>query len=83
MGKSNILQRRKKCLIFNFQDVQIGGRDKILSTPQCGKKIIVNQTKPILVVVSIKPFTCQMSFRQNYFSLEIEWAVFTETAHSS
>ena len=83
MGKSNILQRRKKCLIFNFQDVQIGGRDKILSTPQRGKKIIVNQTKPILVVVSIKPFTCQMIFRQNYFSLEIEWAVFTETAHSS
>ena len=83
MGKSNILQLRKKCLIFNFQDVQIGGRDKILSTPQRGKKIIVSQTKPILVVVSIKPFTCQMSFRQNYFSLEIEWAVFTETAHAS
>ena len=83
MGKSNILQLRKKCLIFNFQDVQIGGRDKILSTPQRGKKIIVSQTKPILVVASIKPFTCQMSFRQNYFSLEIEWAVFTETALSS
>ena len=83
MGKSNILQLRKKCLIFNFQDVQIGGRDKILSTPQRGKKIIVSQTKPILVVVSIKPFTCQMSFRQIYFSLEIEWAVFTETALSS
>ena len=33
MGKSNILQRRKKCLIFNFQDVQIRGRDKILSAP--------------------------------------------------
>ena len=61
----------QKCLIFNFQDVQIGGR---------GKKIIVNQSKPIIVVVSIKPSTCQMSFRQNYFSLEIEWAVFTETA---
>ena len=83
MGKSNILQRGKKCLTFNFQDVQIGGRDKILSAPQHGKKIIVNQTKPILVVVSIKPSTCQMSFRQNYFSLEIEWAVFTETAHAS
>ena len=80
MGESNILQRGKKCLTFNFQDVQIGGRDKILSAPQRGKKIIVNQTKPILVVVSIKPSTCQMSFRQNYFSLEIEWAVFAETA---
>ena len=30
-------------------------------------------------LVSIKPFTRQ-SLRQNYFSREIEWAVFTETA---
>ena len=48
-------------------------------TPQRDQKIIVNQSKPILVIVSIKPFTCQ-SFRQNYFSREIEWEVFTETA---
>ena len=54
-------------------------RDKILGAPQRGQKIIVNQSKPILVIVSIKPFTRQ-SFRQNYFSREIEWAVFTETA---
>ena len=47
--------------------------------PQRGQKIIVNQSKPILVKVSIKPFTRQ-SFRQNYFSREIEWAVFTEIA---
>ena len=47
------------------------GRDKILSASQRGKKIIVNQSKPILVIVSIKPFTCQ-SFRQNYFSRETE-----------
>ena len=47
--------------------------------PQRGQKIIVNQSKPILVIVSIKPFTRQ-SFRQNYFSPETEWAVFTETA---
>ena len=46
---------------------------------QGGQKIIVNQSKPILLIVSIKPFTRQ-SFRQNYFSREIEWAVFTETA---
>ena len=60
----------------NFQDVQTGrGRPNT----QRGQKIIVNQSKPILVIVSIKPFTCQ-SFRQNYFSREIEWAVFTETA---
>ena len=55
-------------------------RDKILGTPQQrGQTIIVNQSKPILVVVSMKPFTCK-SFRQNEFSREIEWAVFTETA---
>ena len=53
--------------------------DKILGAPQRGQKIIVNQSKPILVIVSIKPFTRQ-SFRQNYFSREIEWEVFTETA---
>ena len=52
-------------------------RDKILGAPQRGQKIIVNQSKPILVIVSIKPFTRQ-SFRQNYFSREIEWAVFTD-----
>ena len=54
-------------------------RDKILGAPQqCDQTIIVNQSKPILVVVSMKPFTCK-SFRQNEFSREIEWAVFTET----
>ena len=52
-------------------------RDKILCAPQRGKKIIINQSKPHLVIISIKLFTCQ-SFRQNYFSCEIEWAVFTE-----
>ena len=54
-------------------------RHKILSAPQRSQNIIVNQSKPILVIVSIKPFTCQ-SFSQSYFSCEIEWAVFTETA---
>ena len=55
-------------------------RDKILGAPQQrGQTIIVNQSKPILVVVSMKPFTCK-SFRQKEFSREIEWAVFTETA---
>ena len=75
------LQHRKKCQIFSSQDVQNGRgrRDKILGAPQRGQKIIVNQSKPILVIVSIKPFTRQ-SFRQNYFSHESEWAVFTETA---
>ena len=53
-------------------------REKILSAPQRGQKIIVNQGKLVLVIVSIRPFTCP-NFRQNYFSREIEWAVFTET----
>ena len=41
--------------------------------PPARTEIIVNQSKPILVIVSIKPFTCQ-SFGQNHFSREIEWA---------
>ena len=66
---------------FQFQDVQNWTwRDKILGAPQRGKKIIVNQSKPyILLIVSIKPFTCK-SFRQNYFSREIKWVIFTEAA---
>ena len=66
----------------NFQFLRranLPWRDKILGAHQRGQKIIVNQSKPILVMVLIKPFTCQ-SFRQNYFSREIAWAVFTETA---
>ena len=54
-------------------------RDKILGASQRGQISIVNQSKPTLVIVSTKPFTRQ-SFRQNYFSREIEWAVFTGTA---
>ena len=38
-------------------------RDKILDAPQCSQKIIMNQSKPNLVIVLIKPFTRQ-SFRQ-------------------
>ena len=49
-------------------------QDKILGAPQRGKKIIITQSKPHLVIISIKLFTCQ-SFRHNYFSREIEWAV--------
>ena len=54
-------------------------RDKILGALQRGQKIIVNESKPFLVIVSILFFTC-LSFRQNCFSREIERAVFTETA---
>ena len=73
-------KNQKKCQIFSFQDVQNGrGRDKILGAPQRSQKIIVNLSKPILVIVSIKRFTRQ-SFKQNYSSREIEWVDFTETA---
>ena len=41
---------------------------------QRGQKIIMNQSKPILDIVLIKPFTCR-SFSENYFSREIEWVV--------
>ena len=36
-------------------------RDKILGAPQRGQKIIVNQSKPILVIVSIKPSLARVS----------------------
>ena len=50
--KSNILQRRKNCLIFNFQGEQTAvWRDKT----QRGQKNIVNQSKPILVLVRLLP----------------------------
>ena len=54
-------------------------RDKILGVPQRSQKIIVNQRKPIIVIVWIKLFTRQ-GFTQNCFQREIEWAVFTATA---
>ena len=68
----------------HFQDLQTGHGGTKYSVhpppPWATRNIIVSQRKPILVIVStIKPFTCQ-SFGQNYFSREIEWAVFTETA---
>ena len=62
-----------------FKTCQMAVAGENTQHPQRGQKIIVNQSKPILVIVSIKPFTRQ-SFRQNYFSREIEWTVFTETA---
>ena len=53
-----MLQRRKKCQISVFHDVQNGrGGTKYLAPYQRGQKIILNQSKPILVIVSMKPFT--------------------------
>ena len=36
-------------------------QDKILDAPRRGQKIIVNQSKPILVIVSIKPSLTRVS----------------------
>jgi len=58
MCKSNILQLPQKMP----NNVQIGcGRTKILSAPTHGNKIIVNQSKPILVIVSINPSLVRVS----------------------
>ena len=58
----------QKCLIFNFQDVQIGGRDKILSAPQRGKKIIVNQIKQTYFSCSLdKAFHLPDEFQAKLF----------------
>ena len=64
-------------LIFKTRKLAVAGEHT--QRPQWGQKIIMNQSKPILVMVSIKPFTCE-SFRQNYFLRDIERAAFSETA---
>ena len=69
--------KNAKFLVFKTCKMAVAGQNT--RRPQRGQKSIVNQSKPILVIVSMKPFTRQ-SFRQNYFSREIEWVVFTETA---
>ena len=70
----------------NFQfSRRENGRDKILGAPQRSQKIIVNQCTgsgsycEYFSYSLDKPFI-RRSFRQNYFSREIEWAVSTETA---
>ena len=60
----------KKVLNFQFsRRAKWPWGDKILGAPKRFQEIIVNQSKPIFVIVSIKPFTRQ-SFRQNYLSSE-------------
>ena len=70
-------QKNAKFSVFKTCKMAVAGQNT--GRPPARQKIIVNQSKPILVIVSIRPFTCQ-SFRQNSFSREIEWAAFTETA---
>ena len=72
----------QKWLIFNFQDMQIGlgGTKYFIAPPARQESYCESNSKPVLVIVAIRPFTCQ-SFRQSYVSREIdEWAVFTDTA---
>ena len=58
-----------KFSVFKTSKMAVVGQNT--RRPQRSQKIIVNQSKPILGMVSIKPITCQ-SFRQNCFSREIE-----------
>ena len=69
----------QKWLIFKFQDMQIGlgGTKYFIAPPSRQESHCESNSKPVLVIAAIRPFTCQ-SFRQNYVSREIEWAVFTE-----
>ena len=70
-------QKNAKFSVFKKCKMAVAGQNT--RRPPGGQKIIMNQRQPVLVIVSIKPFTRQ-SLRQNYFSREIEWAFFTETA---
>ena len=70
-------QKMPNFSVFKTCKMAMGGQNT--RRPKRFQEIIVNQSKPIFVIVSIKPFTRQ-SFRQNYLSGEIAWAVFTETA---
>ena len=47
----------------------------MFNSSQRGQKIILNQTKPVLVLTLVKSF-CWQSIRQTYFGREIEWVVF-------
>ena len=79
-GANQTFYSAAKNAIFSvFKKCKMAVAGQNTQRPQRSQKIIVNQSKPILVIVLIKPFTRQ-SFRQNYLSREIEWAVLTETA---
>ena len=70
-------KKKAKFSVFKTCKLDVAGQNTRRPTAQ--QKINVNQSKPILVIISIKAFTRE-SFRRNYFSREIDWAVFTETA---
>ena len=58
--------KNAKFSVFKMCKMALG--DKILDAPQCVQKIIMNQSKPILVIVSIKPFTRQSFRPKNCFT---------------
>ena len=66
------LTASQKWLIFKFQDMQIGlgGTKYFIAPPARQESYCESNSKPVLVIVAIRPFTCQ-SFRQNYVSREI------------
>ena len=58
MGQIKLFTVPQKMPNFQFSSrAKWPWRDKILGALQRGQKIIVNQSKPILVIVLIKPFT--------------------------
>ena len=62
-----LLQRRKKCLISIFKTYKLAmARQKLMLNSPSPPPAQSDQSKPILVIVSIKPLTYQ-SFRQNHF----------------
>ena len=71
--------KNAKFSIFGPYNMAMAGKKNWYFLARPENNFESNQSKPILVIVLIKAFIHQ-SFRQNYFSREIEWAVFTETA---
>ena len=71
-------QKNAKFSVFKTCKMAVAGQNTRRPPARQGNYCESKQ-KPIFIIVSIKPFTRQ-SLRQNYFSSQIEWAVFTETA---
>ena len=52
--------KNAKFSVFKTCKMAVAGQNT--QRPPARQKIIVNQSKPILVIVSIKPFTCKILF---------------------
>ena len=77
--KSNILQCRKKCQIFSFQDVQNGCGGTKYSAPPARPENYC-ESKQTYFSYSLDKAFHSPEFQAKLFSYEIDWAVFTETA---